>query len=160
MTWRFVSVAVSGLALFAACGIGYEVDLEGYCRLDPNHPDCAGFAGSTAGVAGLGGTAGAPLQGSAGMEMGAAGAGSGGGGSGGTGGVACAAPTTDCNGTCVDVKATDATNCGACGRRCLGTATCAQGACVPEGLASCERQRRELSLADATRRQGQSGRHG
>jgi hypothetical protein len=39
---------------------------------------------------------------------------------------------------CVDVKATDSANCGACGRACLGKATCAQGACVPEVMASGE----------------------
>jgi hypothetical protein len=106
--------------------------------------DCACMTpagGSGAGGAGTSGASGSPMGSGGGGAMGAAGvsgAGSGGGGSGGSGGVVCTAPTTECNGTCVDVKATDSANCGACGRRCLGAATCAQGACVPEVMASGE----------------------
>lgn len=83
--------------------------------------------GGSAGASGEGGASGAP--------MGAGGAaGLGGGGSGGQGGLVCTTPTTDCGGTCLNVKADDAANCGACGRSCLGTATCAAGACVPEAM--------------------------
>jgi hypothetical protein len=62
------------------------------------------------------------------------------GGSGGAGGngPGCTLPTVDCDGTCVDVKAGDAANCGACGHSCFGTATCAEGACVPEAMATNE----------------------
>jgi Stigma-specific protein, Stig1 len=97
--------------------------------------DCACMTpagGSGAGGAGTSGASGSPM-GSGGIGGGGT-AGAGTGGTGGTGGTTCTAPTTDCNGMCVDVKATDSANCGACGRACLGKATCAQGACVPEAL--------------------------
>ncbi|HEU4537008.1 MAG TPA: hypothetical protein VFS00_22960, partial [Polyangiaceae bacterium] len=91
------------------------------------------------GASGLGGMAGAPEMGTGGgLLMGAAGAGMGGMGAGGSGGVVCGAPQVDCGGTCVDVKADNAANCGACGRACLGAATCAAGACVPEAMATGE----------------------
>ncbi|HEU4537007.1 MAG TPA: hypothetical protein VFS00_22955 [Polyangiaceae bacterium] len=138
MTWRSFSVAACGLALFAACGIGYEVDLEGFCALAPDDVECVGRAGS-AGAAGLGGMAGAPEMGTGGGPlMGAAGAGMGGGGAGGSGGIVCTGPEVECGGACVDVKAENAANCGACGRTCLGAATCAAGACVPEAMATGE----------------------
>jgi hypothetical protein len=88
----------------------------------------AGAGGSTSGASD------APPMGAGGSSMGGAGSG----GSGGGGGLMCAAPTINCDGACIDVKAADATNCGACGRSCLGTATCSQGACVPEVMAANE----------------------
>jgi hypothetical protein len=89
-----------------------------------------------AGAAGAGGESGSTQGGGGAPMMGAAGLG--GGGSGGNGGLVCTTPTTDCGGTCINVKADDAANCGACGRSCLGTATCAAGACVPEPMAANE----------------------
>jgi hypothetical protein len=123
------------LATVAACSAGFTVDQDRYCRLRPTDPSC-----SAAGAAGAAGMVGASGNGGGGSPMGSGGLGGGGtggggtGGVGGTGGMACTAPTTDCNGACVDVKATDAANCGACGRACLGAAMCAAGACVPEAL--------------------------
>ncbi|HEU4410184.1 MAG TPA: hypothetical protein VFS43_33320 [Polyangiaceae bacterium] len=118
-------------ALTAACSSGYQVNPDGYCRRRPADPACAAGAGGSAGASGGGGAGGASGTG------GASGLGGGGGGMGGSGGLACAAPTVECGGACVDLKADDAQNCGACGRSCRG-ATCTQGACVPEAMASNE----------------------
>ena len=42
----------------------------------------------------------------------------------------CPSGDTNCSGTCVNVNASDATNCGACGHNCLG-GTCSAGVCQP-----------------------------
>jgi hypothetical protein len=136
MRWR---VLVGGALLAAAaCDEGFYVDPDEYCRRRPTDAACVGAAGAAgaSGTSGIGG-GGAGSGGAAGVggTGGAAGLGGGGtGGAGGTGGLICRTPEVDCGGTCVDVTARDATNCGACGRSCLGTATCAAGACVPEAL--------------------------
>ncbi|HEU4412859.1 MAG TPA: hypothetical protein VFS43_46895 [Polyangiaceae bacterium] len=126
----------AGAALVASvawsCGLGFEVDQAEFCRKRPSDPSCPAPAGA-AGASGLGGGGGASGVGGSGAS-----AGLGGGGSGGVGGLACEGSKVDCGGACVDLKANDAANCGACGRSCLGTATCASGACVPEALAEGE----------------------
>ena len=51
----------------------------------------------------------------------------------------CAAPTTDCDGTCRDLR-TDPASCGACGTTCDADQVCAAGACVatcPSGTTAC-----------------------
>ncbi|MCU0687331.1 MAG: hypothetical protein MUF34_34650, partial [Polyangiaceae bacterium] len=121
-------------ALGAALVVGLLV--AGACSEDDSGAGSGvGTAGSTS-ASGMGGGGGA--SGDAGSG-GVAGLGGGGlGGVGGSGGLVCRAPEVDCAGTCVDVTKDDAANCGACGRSCLGTATCAAGACVPEVMASGE----------------------
>jgi hypothetical protein len=123
---------------WAAC-FGYEVDPAGFCERRPDDVSCPGVAGA-AGGAGSAGTAGAGASGGVSGTGGLGGAaglggasGDAGAGAGGAGGPACAAPKVDCDGACVDLKATDAENCGACGRSCRGS-TCEAGGCVPEAL--------------------------
>ncbi|HEU4408218.1 MAG TPA: hypothetical protein VFS43_23350 [Polyangiaceae bacterium] len=121
------------IVLVAACDEGFYVDPD-FCNRWPDHASCPGPAGSSgASGGGGGGSAGASGDAGAGGS-----AGLGGGGTGGAGGLVCQGPKVDCGGACVDLKADDATNCGACGRSCLGAATCSAGACVPEALATNE----------------------
>lgn len=118
-------------ALVVACGLGYEVDQDAFCRGRPDAPSCAAPGGS----AGAFGAGGGGAAGDAGQSGGGGTAGLGGGGAGGVGGLVCETPSVDCEGKCVDVKASDAENCGACGRSCRGS-TCEAGACRPEALTS------------------------
>ncbi|MCU0686553.1 MAG: hypothetical protein MUF34_30620 [Polyangiaceae bacterium] len=145
-TWVLAAGVLA--AIWAGCSGGYVNDSAAYCRDMPTDPACRASIGGGAGTAGGAGTGGA--AGASGSSMGASGGGTGGGGAsglggasgtsgaGGSGGVVCSAPAVACAGACVDVKASDATNCGACGRRCLGAATCVAGACVPEAMATGE----------------------
>jgi hypothetical protein len=134
---RRSSVWFAAFAL-SACSSGLVVDQIEFCRRQPSDPSCgvpagsAGVAGAAGGPAGAAGIAGAGEGGTAGIA-GLAGAGSGG--NGGAGGPSCTAPELDCDGACVDIKASDAENCGACGRSCRGS-TCEAGACVPEAMTS------------------------
>ncbi|HEU4534339.1 MAG TPA: hypothetical protein VFS00_09485, partial [Polyangiaceae bacterium] len=137
----------------AAAGLGAAVVLAA-CFMSADHKRgltcdeaaergyiCEPGAGVAGGGGSVSGTAGAPVMGAGGASgLGGGGAGGGGSGSGGSagGGPVCTAPEVDCGGTCVDLTASDAANCGACGRSCLGTATCAAGACVPEAMATNE----------------------
>jgi stigma-specific protein Stig1 len=112
-----VGLTLAVVGLVAACAEEFKV----------GPPDDAG----TGGVGGASGNAG--TAGIGGSTMGSAGVGGDGGGGAGSGGMGCTAPKVICGDTCVD-PTTDAANCGACGRSCLGTATCSKGACVPEAM--------------------------
>ncbi|HEU4532754.1 MAG TPA: hypothetical protein VFS00_01505, partial [Polyangiaceae bacterium] len=118
----------------SACSSGYFVDQAEVCRRAPDDLECptpagsAGNPGMGAGGAGPAGASGAAGSGGAGFSGGGTG-----GGQGGSGGLACGAPEVDCDGVCVDVKASDADHCGACGRSCRGS-TCEAGACTPEAM--------------------------
>jgi hypothetical protein len=124
----------------AACQSEHYIDLTKFCDERPSDSECVGRAGTGGGSGDAGGgTGGSPEMGAAGVSgVGGGGNGGAGAGSGGSGGLSCTAPTVDCAGTCVDIKAADATNCGACGRICLGAATCALGVCVTETMATNE----------------------
>ncbi len=52
--------------------------------------------------------------------------------SGGGGGGTCPSGTTNCAGTCVNLK-TDKNNCGGCNNVCSADKTCSNGACTPSG---------------------------
>ncbi|MCU0684516.1 MAG: hypothetical protein MUF34_20105 [Polyangiaceae bacterium] len=132
-----VGLAAVALAL-AACREGFYVDPT-FCSDHPGNAACPAPAGA-AGGAGAAGADGAGASGEGGGQSGLGGSaglggasGAAGAGSGGAGGLACAAPEVGCDGACVDLKASDAENCGACGRSCR-SATCEAGACVPEAL--------------------------
>ncbi|HEU4406897.1 MAG TPA: hypothetical protein VFS43_16640 [Polyangiaceae bacterium] len=119
---------VLAAASWASCG---GEDQPTWCDESFGYVCRAGAAGAS-GSGGGGGPAGASGNAGAGGASGL-----GGGGSGGVGGLVCNAPEIDCDGQCVDVKASDAANCGACGRSCRGS-TCSAGACVPEVMATGE----------------------
>ncbi|HEU4533456.1 MAG TPA: hypothetical protein VFS00_05035 [Polyangiaceae bacterium] len=125
---RAVLAALALAAAWAGCG----GDGEGRCDEALGYVCQKGAAGSGAGGAAPGGAAGTGGTGAIGGTAGLGGAGAGGG-NGSAGGLACGALEVVCDGACVNVKASDADHCGACGRSCRGS-TCEAGACVPEAM--------------------------
>jgi hypothetical protein len=112
--WASLSAVL--VASWVGCGLGYEVDDEGFCRLAPEDPYCAGRVGG-AGASGVGGAAGAPAMGTGGAPA----MGTGGGGAGGTAGTAGAGACAS-DAACADAKGA--------GSLCVAEAcTKASGAC-------------------------------
>lgn len=109
----FVVSGAAALVLAGAChgGAQHEPDTSDGGGGDGGEGGSPGGAAgapdagppAVAGAGGAGGESGSP-QGSGGAPMMGA-AGLGGGGAGGNGGLVCTAPTVDCDGTCINVKA-------------------------------------------------------
>lgn len=123
--WRLASGAVLVAAAAGACTGGYVEDPAGYCVDEPSDSRCRGGAG-VGGAGGSSGQGGSTMQGGGGNggmpSMGSSGAG-------GAGGLRCEAPAVECKGVCVDVKASDAQNCGECGYACGTGSSCSAGVC-------------------------------